>query len=261
MIFSFGALLKIFLATLFSREMISYIPNFNLNAIIKTIILFSGIYIRLEPVTLNLISYIFLFLMVIGLTSFKSLKKQIFDKNSLFVFYFLIIPFIISILISIVISNYYSFVTIRYVGFMIFPFLMLVGKGISKIKYNWLITIIICLFLFINSLIPYYSNELKINGEDWKQAILELKYHQQEEPIFIFDSTVQTTIKYYAPEIYKNTFLFKEYNNLNQKPNSFWIIARQVDKYSYKATEPIFSQLTEEFEFRKIGVIATKYKS
>lgn len=209
--FSFGSVI-IFLWNYLYKRVGTWIPDFSLVSLTGTLNCFSGGNLLIPKTIFSItaltqtflisFSVFFTFLAVIYL---QNDKEILYRKRIFFVLFFLVTPLSLSILISAFFVNYYSVATIKYVSFLIFPYIVLLSIGITRLITKVPIVISMLIIILLFSLIPYYQSG-KLYGEDWNY-ILPLIENKMENntKIVAFPSYITLAVNYYAPNLTTST--------------------------------------------------------
>jgi len=105
----------------------------------------------------------------------KRIKLDL-HKNDYYVLLMIILPVIIMIIPNLFSYPIYSQYTIRYVGMIHIPFLLLLAKSILKFpkKFRILTLVIFFTFMFSIHLTPYYFQNKKLVTQDWRPLFDDL---------------------------------------------------------------------------------------
>lgn len=226
---------------------LSYIPGFSISALSKTLNNFSGEYVLNWSTNISLYAIIFLVLILFSIFSDK-------NENSLFILYFFLVPLILSIVISLF-RHYYSIITIRFIGFLIYPYLLLVSLGINKLNKKWIMLGLVSIFL-LTSMITYHQQDMKLHGENWESAISNLA--ETNIPLYVTDAwTTSIALRYYNPDLYKKSNLF----NSSNLPSKFWLIGRESSYQNFiEDNLNILNNYRLEEDRSEWGVIVRKFQ-
>ncbi|MFC2162436.1 glycosyltransferase family 39 protein [Candidatus Altiarchaeota archaeon] len=183
---------------------------------------------------------IYLALLILGLNACVKSKQH--DKLGL------ILPLgwiIIPILGFWIVNNTYSPMltmgTIRYIGFLHIPLILLIGKGLSTLEGR--VLLIACMILLVSSLgrsIPQYTSTRNLlYGEDWKTFAGKLTQSIDGKTVIVTDMP-KTFFSYYFPrqEIMNINEFKKDYKSLNL--DSFILLKNMGDTTRVKKVEKEF---------------------
>lgn len=219
----FLLLLPLFLSPSFHGSQINWLPKPKITNILGIFVLLSGDFLPL------VITFIPLFLY--GLFIVYKCKKQVlknFHKywEYIFLVSWLVIPIIISFLISVFFKPIYQSV---YFIICLFPFLLLISRIIHFIKYKK-VKILLIFLIFFFSFVRLYgwytqNNLLKSvisnNTEDWKGATS-----------YVIDNSIAGDSVIFYPYIAKQPFYFYLNKNISLKKKNITIQELSNKKYA-----------------------------
>ncbi|MEA1928907.1 MAG: glycosyltransferase family 39 protein, partial [Candidatus Auribacterota bacterium] len=136
------------------------------------------------------------FLLLIGIGYFtfqrRSLRLSI-SPEDIYLWSWFFLPILLGLTISLFFFPFLTPLTIRYIGFVQFPFFLAAGYGISRIRPVQA-TIILLLLIGLttfNYLIPYYRDDIRIGREDWRGLIAHLEETvNHDSPVWMMPGTL-----------------------------------------------------------------------
>lgn len=142
----------------------------------------------------NLLNYIFLFLLVLFIIGLLPYYK---DKKGFFlIFLYILVPFLLLLLISIE----KSFFSARYLSPFIVGYFILLARGIRKLRFYPLVSLILLIILGIDSLAIYnYYNRLDFISRPWRKLVSYIHSNASERDIALI-----TAPQMYRPFTYYN---------------------------------------------------------
>lgn len=200
-------------------------------------------------ISIYLASIIFLFFMI-----YKKEIRESRSKNYKSIFYYLLIPTIIFLLIDKYIT---PILVARYLGFVHISLIMFISHGLtsfSKRKNIFLIIILILLtsIIFIEHLNPYYEKQLKIDKEDWRGFFAEVCTKITNSTLVINAiSSPEKILSYYGnclPKIILPAFLISDMPSekvtANYSYNTLLFLSRLAPQASFQLKQ--FKNTTKE---------------
>jgi len=116
------------------------------------------------------------------------------------------IPITIGLGINLFCYPFLSPLTIRYIGFIQFPFLLAASRGISRLRPG--IGLVVLLLLVgatvFNYLIPYYRDDIRIGKEDWRRLISHLEETVVGDTLVVINPGTFLPYRYYSTGVITN---------------------------------------------------------
>ncbi len=169
-------------------------------------------------------------------------------------------PILIGLTINLCFFSFLSPLTIRYVGFIQFPFFLAVAHGIDRLRPAFAGGIIICLLLLtgMEYLIPYYRGDNCVRRENWRGVIASLEEKATPEDLVILLRGAGLPYRYYRTGTGEEantrlTWPRKDIAQLPLPPNyeRVFILHRHL-RYRYSHSLPGY-RLREHFRDGPIG--------
>jgi len=151
---------------------------------------------------LSLITFVSLMLLPIAGFKKDSRAKFVIDikREDIMLFAWFLFPFVFYFLIDK--FWFHIFIKIRYIGFVHIPLLLLLGKGIDKLRTRWRIFIVVFLvcYTFLFSLYPYYAKASKKNDQRWADAFNTIEKINPPKSLVVVPIDI-SCLKYYKSNL------------------------------------------------------------
>ena len=107
--------------------------------------------------------------------------------NNLAVLLWVVIPVALYVLIDFFFS---PILFVRYMGFIHIPLIILFSKGLGRLgkRVGMPLLVLITCSIFFNHLMPYYENNLKLNGENWKKVFEQIRLTKEPGDSIFLDT-------------------------------------------------------------------------
>ena len=143
----------------------------------------------------------YLILIAIGGFSFADHRLRLKPtREDYFLWLWGIIPITIGLGINLFFYPFLSPLTIRYIGFIQFPFFLAASRGISRLRPGIGLAMLLLLAGVTVSkyLIPYYRDDIRIGKEDWRGLIAHLEETADDTSLLVLTPGTFLPYRYYG---------------------------------------------------------------
>ena len=165
-----------------------------------------------------------LFILLIGAGYFRFREgkpRWDFSRDDLFLGAWFFIPIMIGLLINFFLLPFLTPLTIRYIGFIQFPFFLAIGRGLERLRLPLAGGIIIGILLLtmIQYLFPYYRDDIRITKENWRGLIGRMETMADEEDPVVLLCGAGLPYLYYRTGKIKDALYLREPEDWTPRPD------------------------------------------